>query len=77
MNPLVEDLTQKSLDDLLKVTNDLHKKLGFMARMGNANMVNQMRNMLYVYQEEINKRYQAEAQAARENPIFKDRLDIG
>ena len=39
MNPLVEDLTQKSLDDLLKVTNDLHKKLGFMARMGNANMV--------------------------------------
>ena len=77
MNPLVEDLTQKSLDDLLKVTNDLHKKLGFMARMGNANMVNQMRNMLYMYQEEINKRYQMEAQAAKENPIFKDSLDVG
>jgi hypothetical protein len=55
----------------------LHKKIAFMGCMGNANMVNQMRNMVFMYQEEINKRFAAEAQAARENPIFKDSLDVG
>ena len=76
-NPMVEDLTQKSLDDLLKTSNDLHKKIAFMGRMGNANMVNQIRGMLSMYQEEINKRYREEANAAKQNPILKDSLDIG
>ena len=74
---MVEDLTQKSLDDLLKTSNDLHKKIAFMGRMGNANMVNQIRGMLSMYQEEINKRYREEANAAKQNPILKDSLDIG
>jgi hypothetical protein len=40
-------------------------------------MVNQLRLVADTYQEEINKRYRAEANAAKENPIFKDSLDIG
>jgi hypothetical protein len=76
-NPMLEDLSKKSLDELLTTTNDLHKKIAFAGRMGNSNMVNQIRNTLYIFQQEINKRYAAEAQAAKENPIFKDSLDIG
>jgi len=76
-NPMIEDLSGKSLDDLLKTSNDLHKKIAFVGRMGNSNMINQLRNTLNIFQQEINKRYAAEAQAAKENPIFKDSLDIG
>ena len=77
MNPFVEDLSKKSLDDLLKTVNDLHKKIAFMGRMGNANMINQMRNIVFLYQEEINKRYREEAEAAKNNPIMKNSLDVG
>ena len=77
MNPFVEDLSKKSLDDLLKTVNDLHKKMTFMGRMGNANMINQMRNIVFLYQEEINKRYRDEAEAAKNNPIMKNSLDVG
>jgi ElaB/YqjD/DUF883 family membrane-anchored ribosome-binding protein len=77
MHPMIGDLADKSLDDLLKTTNDLHKKMAWAARMGHNHMIQQMRSVLDTYQEEINKRYRAEAQAAKENPIFKDSLDIG
>jgi hypothetical protein len=40
-------------------------------------MLNQLRMIAAAYQEEINKRYRAEANAAKNNPIFKDSLDIG
>jgi len=77
MNPLVEDLTKKSLDDLLKTVNDLHKKMAWLARMGNAPVLNQMRGVVAMYQDEINKRYRAEAEAAKQNPIMKNSLDVG
>ena len=77
MNPLVEDLTQKSLDDLLKTINDLHKKTAWLGRMGNTAMINQMRGVIFLYQEEINKRYRQEAEAAKQNPVMKNSLDIG
>ena len=77
MNPLVEDLTKKSLDDLLKTVNDLHKKMAWLARMGNAPVLNQMRGVVAMYQDEINKRYRAEADAAKQNPIMKNSLDVG
>ena len=77
MNPLVEDLTQKSLDDLLKTVNDLHKKIAWLAKMGNGAMINQIRGVVSMYQEEINKRYRDEAAAAKQNPIMKNSLDIG
>jgi len=77
MHPLMDDLSNKTLDELLQTVNGLHKKMNWLARMGNNTMIQQMRNVVDTYQEEINKRYRAEANAAKENPIFKDSLDIG
>jgi hypothetical protein len=77
MHPMIGDLTGKTLDELLTTTNDIHKKMAWAARMGHNHMIPQMRNVLDSYQEEINKRYQQEAAAAKENPIFKDSLDVG
>ena len=51
--------------------------MAWLARMGNNAMIQQMRNVVDSYQEEINKRYRAEADAAKKNPIFKDSLDVG
>ena len=77
MHPLMTDLSGKTLDELLKTINETYKKISFAGRMGNAAMLNQLRMVADTYQEEINKRYRAEANAAKENPIFKDSLDIG
>ena len=77
MHPLMADLSGKTLDELLETVNGLHKKMNWLAKMGNHVMIQQMRNVVDTYQEEINKRYRAEADAAKKNPIFKDSLDIG
>jgi hypothetical protein len=77
MHPLMGDLSNKTLDELLETVNGLHKKMNWLAKMGNGVMIQQMRNVVDTYQEEINKRYRAEAEAAKKNPIFKDSLDIG
>jgi hypothetical protein len=77
MHPLMSNLTDKTLDELLKSINETYKKISFAGKMGNSAMVNQLRLVADTYQEEINKRYRAEANAAKENPIFKDSLDIG
>ena len=77
MHPLMSDLSGKTLDELLEIVNGLHKKMAWLARMGNNAMIQQMRNVVDSYQEEINKRYRAEADAAKKNPIFKDSLDVG
>ena len=73
----MSDLSGKTLDELLKTVNGLHKKMNWLAKMNNGIMIQQLRNIVDTYQEEINKRYRQEAQAAKENPIFKDSLDIG
>ena len=77
MHPLMGDLSGKTLDELLETINGLHKKMGWLAKMGNGVMIQQMRTVADTYQEEINKRYRAESDAAKKNPIFKDSLDIG
>ena len=77
MHPLMSNLTDKTLDELLKSINETYKKISFAGRMGNPAMLNQLRMIADTYQEEINKRYRAEANAAKENPIFKDSLVIG
>jgi hypothetical protein len=77
MHPLMGDLNSKTLDELLETVNGLHKKMAWLSRMGNNVMIQQMRNVVDTYQEEINKRYRAEADAAKKNPILKDSLDVG
>lgn len=73
----MDDLGNKTLDELLKTQNETYRKIGFAAKMGNAAMLNQLRMIANTFQDEINKRYRAEADAAKKNPIFKDSLDIG
>ena len=77
MHPLMGNLSDKTLDELLITVNGLHKRMSWLAKMNNGIMVQQMRNVVDTYQEEINKRYMKEVEEAKKNPIFKDSLDIG
>lgn len=77
MHPLVGDLSDKTVDELLKQLDSLHQKLSVVRRAGNQGVASQLINLIGSYQEEYNKRRMAEVKAAEENPIFKDSLDIG
>ena len=71
------DLSNKSTEELSKTINDFYKKIGFANKMGNDAMIRQLRIMLDTYQAEYQMRLAKEVQSAKENPIFKDSLDVG
>lgn len=77
MHPLVGNLSDKTMDELLETINKLHVRAGTARRIGNSAMLTQVMNIMQNYQEEYEKRRMAEVKAAEENPIFKDSLDIG
>lgn len=77
MHPLIPDITGLSTDELLIKVNELQKKLNMIYRTGNTALVGQMKMVIDHYQQEYQKRIAAEVQQAKENPIFKDSLDIG
>jgi hypothetical protein len=75
-HPLVGKLDDISLDDLIVKINDLHKKLGQSNRFGNAQMANQVRAALSMYQEEYQKRMLAEAEKAKNHKLLKDKVNV-
>jgi hypothetical protein len=75
-HPLVGKLDELSLDDLIAKINDLHKKLGQSSRFGNAQMANQVRAALSIYQEENQKRMIAEAEKAKNHKLLKDKVNV-
>lgn len=77
MHPLIGDLSDKTMDELLETINKLHIRAGNARRTGNGAMLTQVMSVMQNYQEEYDKRRMAEVKAAEQNPIFKDSLDIG
>lgn len=77
MHPLVGNLSDKTMDELLETINKLHVRASGARRTGNSTMLTQVMSVMQNYQEEYDKRRMAEVKAAEENPIFKDSLDIG
>ena len=77
MHPLIGDLSAKTMEELLTTINKLHVRAGSARRMNNSAMLTQVMTIMQNYQEEYDKRRMAEVKAAKENPIFKDSLDIG
>lgn len=71
------NLADIETDALLKQMNSLYPKLAFARRTGNAAMINQINMVIAEHQTEYSKRIVKEVQQAKDNPIFKDSLDIG
>lgn len=58
MHPLAPDLSKLSDDDLQKKRSDLHNKLHFAYRIGNADLVSQLSMLIQDHDMEIQARNQ-------------------
>ena len=55
-HPFISDLSDKSIDELQNIINDLSKKLNYVSRMQNGPMMHQMMMVIDSYKTEYNKR---------------------
>lgn len=55
-HPFIQDLSDKSLEDLQKTISDLLNKLTFAYKVNNPSLVNQLNMVLESYKEEYNKK---------------------
>lgn len=55
-HPFINDLSDKSIDELQTTINDLTKKLTFVYRTQNGPMINQIQMVLESYKSEYSKR---------------------
>jgi len=53
-HPFVEDLSQKTLEELQTIISSLNNKLSVAYRMGNQSLINQMNMVIESYRDEYN-----------------------
>jgi hypothetical protein len=58
-HPFINDLSDKSLDDLTKTLTDLQGKMNWARRSSNPALINQMQMVIESYQTEYQKRMDA------------------
>jgi hypothetical protein len=75
-HPLMGDLKDVSLEDIISKQGDLQQKLGFAYRMGNQQLANQIRMVLFGYQEEYQRRMMEAAEKAANDKMLKDKVKI-
>jgi len=73
-NPLIENVTELSDDDLMERLNELQKKLGQAASAGMFNSVAQMQGVLAEYQEEMSRRHREAIEKGKEK--YNELIDI-
>lgn len=77
MHPLLNDLSQYNMDELMSRHNDLHKKIMSVSRTGSTAVLPQMHMILQAYRDEIYRRNQKNFEDVRQkNPQFKNIIDI-
>jgi len=72
----MSSLKDKTLDDLVKQINELSQRYGQALRMGKSDLANQIRMVLFSYQEEYQKRMAEEAEKAKNNKLLKDKVQV-
>lgn len=75
-HPFVDnnDLKNKTTEELQTVISDLSKKLNYMYRLNNQQMITQINMMLYTYRHEYNLRMEEQFKA--EGQEYEDKIDI-
>lgn len=71
-HPLIGDLTGFSVEELQEKLTDLNKKLNFAYRIGNQQMVNQLRMLL----ESYNGQYQAKLAEQQSKMNLSGKINI-
>jgi protein involved in polysaccharide export with SLBB domain len=75
-HPFVDssELKDKTTDELQNIIGDLAKKLNYMYRLNNQQMITQINMMLYTYRHEYNLRMEEQFRA--ESGDDEDKIDI-
>ena len=79
-HPLLENLDEKSIDQLTEMLNDLSKKMSIAYRGGNYQMLEQVRMVYDAVQDKLNEKNRQQMQALeRRQQDGKDKgsIDIG
>jgi iron-sulfur cluster repair protein YtfE (RIC family) len=75
-HPLLGNLKDVDLDELIKKISELSEKYHQAMRFGNAGLGNQIRMVLNSYQEEYKKRMAEMAEKAKNDKMLKDKVKI-
>ena len=73
-HPLIPNLKDLSTEDLINKINELSTKMNQCYRFGKVQMANQIRYVMYSYQEEYQKRMAEAAEKAKTNKHLKDKV---
>jgi hypothetical protein len=72
-HPLMNSLTDVSLEEIISKTSDLQKKLNQTLQMNNQILANQIRMVLEGYREEYQKRMTDIAEKAQKDKMLKEK----
>ena len=77
MHPLTPDLTKLSTEELNNKYGDLLKRMTFVFRTGNSDMISQLQMLLSDYQNELTERSRKSLEEMEKNSKnFKNLIDI-
>lgn len=77
MHPLAPNLSDLTMDELMKKYNELCSKFQLASRVGSGGVVYQMQLLIETYRAEIARRHQQMLdEASKKSPNFKDIIDI-
>lgn len=76
-HPLINDISDLTIEQLQSRISDLNKKLSFAMRTGNAHLVTQIRMALETFTTRYNQKVQEmNNQQLKGGPDFSDKIDI-
>lgn len=75
-HPLIGTIDHLSVDELQQRISDLNKKLQFAMRMGNAQLVGQLRMALDTFNSKYQQKLQEDWESKNSGSDYSDRIDI-
>jgi hypothetical protein len=76
LHPLMGNLRDVELEELIRKISDLNQKYTQSLRSGNQSLANQIRMVMNSYQEEYQRRMAELADKARNDKMLKDKVNI-
>ena len=75
-HPLINDISDLTLDQLQNKISDLNKKLNIAMRGGNAALIGQIRMVLDTFNNKYQAKLQEQQNKGNNGPDFSDKINI-
>jgi hypothetical protein len=74
-HPLIGNISELTIDELQEKVNELNKKLGIAARIGNAQLCDQIRMAIETYGNKLREKQNEQYKSATQQD-FNDKINI-